>query len=51
MNSITSRFKDYFKSLSKDSYIKLGLFLIPLIGIVLKAILLLGYIQNKDPYI
>ncbi|MDD6794915.1 MAG: LTA synthase family protein [Clostridiaceae bacterium] len=50
MNSITSRFKDYFKSLSKDSYIKLGLFLIPLIGIVLKAILLLGYIQNKDPY-
>ena len=50
MNKILNRFKDYFKSISKDTYIKLGLFLIPLIGIVLKGIFLQSVIQNKDPY-
>jgi len=50
MDKILNRIKDYFNSTSKHTYIKLGLFLIPLIGIVLKGIFLQGVIQNKDPH-
>ncbi|PRR83201.1 LTA synthase family protein [Clostridium vincentii] len=50
MHKILNRFKDYFKSISKHTYIKLGLFLIPLVGIILKGIFLQSVIQNKDPY-
>lgn len=50
MNEILNRFRTYFKSTSKHTYIKLGLFLIPLIGIVLKGIFLQSVIQNKNPY-
>ena len=50
MNKILNRFKDCFNSTSKHTYIKLGLFLIPLIGIILKGIFLQSVIQNKDPF-
>lgn len=50
MNKIINNIKDYFKSLDKDTYIKIGLFIIPLIGIIFKNILLQGFIQNQDPY-
>ncbi len=50
MNKIINDIKDYFKSLDKDTYIKIGLFIIPLIGIIFKNILLQGFIQNQDPY-
>ncbi len=51
MDKILTNIKDYFKSLSKQDFIKLGLFIIPLIGIIFKGIVLQGYIQNNDPYI
>ena len=50
MDKLLTNIKDYFKSLSKQDFIKLGLFLIPLIGIIFKSILLQGYIQNNNPY-
>ena len=50
MNKIINDIKDYFKSLDKDTYIKIGLFIIPLIGIIFMNILLQGFIQNQDPY-
>jgi len=50
MDKILNRIKDYFNSTSKHTYIKLGLFLIPLIGIILKGIFLQSVIQNIDPY-
>ena len=50
MNPAFERMKNSLKNVSKDTYIKIGLFLIPLIGIVLKGIFLQGFIQNKNPY-
>ena len=40
---------DYIKNLNKHSIIKIGLFLIPLIGIVLKGIFLQSFIQGQSP--
>lgn len=50
MNRTLNRIKYCFNSISKHTYIKLGLFLIPLIGIILKGIFLQGVIQNQDPF-
>lgn len=50
MDKLIMNVKNYFKSLSKQDFIKLGLFIIPLVGIILKSILLQGYIQNNNPY-
>jgi phosphoglycerol transferase MdoB-like AlkP superfamily enzyme len=50
MGKILNRIKDYFNSKSKHTYIKLGLFLIPLIGIILKGVFLQSVIQNTDPF-
>lgn len=45
------KFINYIKdNLEKTKLTKLGLFIIPLIGIVLKGIFLQGFIQNQDPY-
>lgn len=44
------KFKNYIRNFDKISFVKLGLFLIPLIGIVLKGIFLQSFIQNQDPY-
>ncbi|MBE6052098.1 MAG: LTA synthase family protein [Clostridium sp.] len=50
MNKLINNIKVYLKSLDKDTCIKIGLFIIPLIGIIFKNIFLQGFIQNQDPY-
>lgn len=50
MSKFIDSTKSYIRNLDKNSLIKIGLFLIPLLGIVFKGILLQGYIQNSDSY-
>ena len=50
MNKFINSIKYYIKNLDKHTLIKLGLFLIPLIGIVCKGIFLQGFIQSENPY-
>lgn len=50
MDKIVIKIKEYLNSFSKHTCINIGLFLIPLIGIVIKGICLQGFIQNQDPY-
>jgi phosphoglycerol transferase MdoB-like AlkP superfamily enzyme len=50
MFNLLYKIKNYFNSISNHTYVKLGLFIIPLIGIILKGILLQGFIQNQNPY-
>lgn len=45
-----NKFIKNFSSIDKEQKIKIGLFLIPLIGIILKGILLQCFIQSQDPY-
>lgn len=49
MNTIMEKIKSNIKNIEKHSLIKVGLFLIPVIGIVLKGIFLQAFIQNKKP--
>ena len=50
MSNLLEQIKNYLKNFDKNKLIKIGLFLIPLLGIVLKAIFLQGFIQNQNPY-
>lgn len=50
MYNLIEKFKSYLKNIDKNKLIKLGLFLIPLFGIVMKSIFLQGFIQNQNPY-
>lgn len=50
MNNLLERFKSYQKNISKTDVIKLGLFLIPFFGIILKSIFLQGFLRNQSPY-
>lgn len=45
-----NKFIKNFSSIDKEQKIKIGLFLIPLIGIILKGIFLQCFIQSQDPY-
>lgn len=50
MNCLLSKIKAYLKGVNKDTLIKACLFLIPLIGIILKGVFLQGFIRNDNPY-
>lgn len=50
MSNLLEQIKNYLKNFDKNKLIKIGLFLIPLLGIVLKSIFLQGFIQNQNPY-
>ena len=50
MNNLLEKLKDYIKNISKNDFIKLGLFLIPFFGIILKSIFLQGFLKNQNPY-
>ncbi|MDS0528105.1 LTA synthase family protein [Clostridium sp. SHJSY1] len=50
MSNLIYKIKDNFKSKSNNLYTNIGLFLIPLIGIILKGIMLQSFIQNHNPY-
>lgn len=50
MNSLLNKLKASLKGTHKDTLIKVCLFLIPLIGIVLKGVFLQGFIRNDNPY-
>lgn len=50
MSNLLYKVKDNFRIKSNHSYINIGLFLIPLIGIVFKGVVLQSFIQNHNPY-
>ncbi|MBD7912601.1 MULTISPECIES: LTA synthase family protein [Clostridium] len=50
MFNLLYKIRNYFISTTKHTYIKLGLFLIPIVGIIFKGIVLQSFIQNHNPY-
>lgn len=50
MRKIIDSLKSYIKNIDKHTLLRIGLFLIPLVGIVLKGIILQGFIQSENPY-
>lgn len=50
MRKIIDSLKSYIKNIDKHTLLRIGLFLIPLVGIVFKGIVLQGFIQSENPY-
>ena len=48
---LKDKFKLIFNNFDKNSLFKIGLFLIPAIGIVFKGIFLQSFLQSSNPYV